>query len=55
MHTMKILRNEVEGIKIFEDEKFEINYTSMNNVYEKDKIFLHEVGESNIFSHLLFL
>ena len=21
----------------------------MNNVYEKDKIFLHEVGESNIF------
>lgn len=49
MKNLKVLRNEVEGVKIFENSKIEINYIAIDNVYEKDKIFLHEIADSNIF------
>ena len=49
MRKFKVLRNEVSGVKIFENEKIEINYISMGNVYESDKIFLHEIEDYNTY------
>lgn len=48
MREARVIRNEINGVKIFGNESFGVDTIASSNVYEKDKLFLHEIHDSNI-------
>ena len=44
-----IIKYEISGISIFKNQEVSIDFLAQDNVYEGDKLFLHQLGESNFY------